>query len=342
MPRLLILGGTAWLGSTIARQAVTEGWSVTCLARGSSGPSVEGTRLVIADRTAPGAYADVAGDTWDAVIDVARDSGHAAAAVAALGGVTARWIAVTSASVYAAHDHPDADESAALLPPAYASTGDGDEYGPAKVAIERIVEEALPDRWVALRAGLIAGPGDGSDRFGYWVGRFARDGDDPVLIPDSPTLVTQAVDVRDLASFALTCARGTQTGAVNVVGEQITLPDLLDGAADVAGHVGERIAIPPSWLEGHRVQPWAGERSLPMWLPLPDYAGFMTRSDRRAVEWGLSRRPIRATLVDVLVDERARGLTRPRRAGLTREDETDLLRQWQAAADQDVVGPDVP
>jgi nucleoside-diphosphate-sugar epimerase len=256
--------------------------------------------------------------------------------------MTARWIAVTSASGYAAHDRPDADEAADLLPPAYDSTGEGDEYGPAKVAIERIVEEAVPDRWVALRAGLIAGPGDGSDRFGYWVGRFALAGDDAVLVPDSPSLVTQAIDVRDLASFALSCAQGTQTGAVNVVGVQIPISDLLDEAAGVAGHGGERIAVRPSWLQEHEVQPWAGERSLPMWLPLPEYAGFMTRSDRRAVQWGLSRRPVRETLADVLVDERARGLTRPRRAGLTREDETQLLRQWQATPDDELVAPDGP
>lgn len=331
MPRLLILGGTAWLGSTIAGQAVSRGWAVTCLARGTAGTPVEGAVLVSADRRLPGAYDAVLDSPWDAVIDVARDSAQVASAVDALAPISGRWIYVSSASVYADHDQPDADESAARLAPSFDSTGDGEEYGPAKVAGEDLVEQALPEGWVSLRAGLIAGPGDTSDRFGYWVSRFALAGDEPVLVPDSPELLTQAIDVRDLAAFALACAESAVVGPVNAVGERIPLPDLLDEAADVAGHTGERIAVSPDWLLDEGVQPWAGDRSLPVWLPLPEYAGFMARSDARARDWGLARRPLRETLADTLADERARGLDRPRRAGLTRQDELTLISRATAA-----------
>lgn len=333
MPRLLILGGTAWLGSTIARQAVSRGWAVTCLARGSAGAPVEGSVLIAADRRAPGAYDAVLDGSWDAVIDVARDSAQVASALDALAPIAGRWIYVSSASVYADHDLPGADESAGRLAPAFDSTGDGEEYGPAKVAGEVLVEQTLPASWVSLRAGLIAGPGDGSDRFGYWVSRFALAGDEPVLVPDSPDLITQAIDVRDLAAFALACAESGVVGPVNAVGEQLPLPDVLDRAAEVAGYTGERVAVSQEWLLGQGVEPWAGERSLPVWLPLPDYAGFMTRSDARARDWGLVRRSVTETLTDTLADERTRGLDRPRRAGLRRADEWALIHAARGGSD---------
>lgn len=336
MPRLLILGGTAWLGSTIARQAVPQGWTVTCLARGTAGAPVAGTAFVAADRRRTDAYGAVDDRDWDAVIDLARDSGQVASALDALADRAARWVFVSSASVYADHDRPDADEGAALLEPAYSSPGDGEEYGPAKVAAEHLVARAVPDRAVSLRAGLIAGPGDSSDRFGYWAAAFARAGSGPVLVPDSPRLLTQAIDVRDLADFALTCAGADSAGPVNAVGERLPLPDLLERAAATAGFTGERVPVSQEWLVEQGVQPWAGDRSLPVWLPVPEYAGFMSRSDARALAWGLRRRPVEETLADTLADERTRGLDRPRRAGLRREAELALIDAARGEADAHV------
>ena len=102
---------------------------------------------------------------------------------------------------------------------------------------------------------------------------------------------------------------------------------MIDASAEVAGFTGRIVPVEQEWLAEHDVQPWAGPRSLPLWLPLPEYAGFGSRSDARALDLGLSRRPLATTLADVLADERSRGLDRPRRAGLTVDDERDLIAQ---------------
>jgi nucleoside-diphosphate-sugar epimerase len=328
MDTLLILGGTAWLGRELARQAVESGSAVTCLARGVAGPVADGVELVVADRAQPGAYGSVVGRDWNAVIDVSWQPDHVRQAVEALGAHARHWTYVSSGSVYADASTPDSDEDAALVAPLTHGQATIEEYGPAKVACEAFVTAAMGiDRALLARVGLIGGPGDPSDRFGYWVSRFALAADEPVLVPDEPDLLMQVIDVRDLATFLLDCARTGRAGPVNVVGEALALPDLIDASARVAGFAGHAVPVRGPWLAAHDVQPWAGPRSLPLWLPLPEYAGFGTRSDARALALGLRRRPLEATLDDVLGDERSRGLGRDRRAGLSRPEEIALLAQ---------------
>jgi 2'-hydroxyisoflavone reductase len=338
MSSLLVLGGTGWLGRQVAQAALVRGTSVTCLARGASGATPEGARLVVADRSEPGAYAAVSGQDWDAVIDVAWQPGLVAGALAALGERVAHWTLVSSCSVYARADVPGEDESAATLEPFDGPLAPLADYGRAKAACERLVGQAVGERALLARAGLIGGPGDPSDRFGYWPARFARDRR-PVLIPDEPDMSTQTVDVRDLAAWLVGAAARGVTGAVNAVGESVTLGRLLSLSADAtaataghAGHAGPVVPVPPAWLEAEGVEPWSGPRSLPMWLPMPDYAGFMARADARALATGLERRPVEETLADVVLDERRRGTGRARGAGLTAVEEADLLARWQRSA----------
>jgi nucleoside-diphosphate-sugar epimerase len=325
MDTLLILGGTAWLGRELARQAVDAGTAVTCLARGDSGPVADGATLVATDRSRPGAYDAARGTSWDAVIDVSWQPDFVRSATDALADVAARWIYVSSASVYADETTPGADEDAELLPPLMSGSGSTEHYGEAKVGCESLVTDALDDRALLARVGLIAGPGDPSDRFGYWVSRFALAREDHVLVPDAPGLWSQAVDVRDVAGFLLACADRHESGPVNVVGESRTFAEVIDASAVAADFMGTRVSVSPEWLVRHGVQPWAGPRSLPLWLPLPEYAGFGSRSDVRALALGLHRRSLEASLADVLADERMRGLDRPRRAGLSRAEESALL-----------------
>lgn len=174
--RLLILGGTAWLGRHVAEAALAAGHQVTCLARGSSGPAPDGAALLKADRDAGDAYMPVQTSTWDAVVDVSRQPGQVHRAAQALAGSCGHFVFVSSISVYADHSQPGQDESAPLLPALEADVmADMSVYGSAKVACERhVVDTVGTTRSLIVRPGLIGGPGDTTDRTGYWPLRFAR------------------------------------------------------------------------------------------------------------------------------------------------------------------------
>ncbi|WAB81330.1 NAD-dependent epimerase/dehydratase family protein [Microcella daejeonensis] len=324
MARILILGGTAWLGRLIAASLVARGDDVTCLARGASGTVAPGATLMARDRREPGAYDEAGSTRWDAVIELAYDHDLVTGALEALAPRAEHWTIVSSVSVYAANDEPGADETAALVEPT-----DPSDYAHAKVAAEQATADRVGDRLLIARPGLIVGPGDGSDRFGYWVGRFALAGGGPVLVPGRAQQSAQAIDVRDLAAWVADAARSRVTGTVNAVGDPTPLDEVLALAAEVADSSARLVPADDDRLIEHRVAPWAGPRSLPLWLPA-EYEGFARRSNEHYRAAGGRLRPLRDTLVDTLADERERGLDRPRRAGLTREDELELI----AAFDQ--------
>lgn len=196
MRNVLVLGGTAWLGFEIAKQLLANGDTVTCLARGDSGQSPVGATFVQADRHLPGGYAAVSSQSWDELIELSYEPALVQGALDALARKAKHWTLVSSVSVYATNTDAGADESAPLLAPV-----DLQDYGQAKVAAEQVSQEALKDRLLVVRPGLIAGPGDGSDRFSYWVGRFALAGNEPVLSPVTDDRVVQVIDVEDLAVF---------------------------------------------------------------------------------------------------------------------------------------------
>ncbi|WP_036556387.1 NAD-dependent epimerase/dehydratase family protein [Nocardioides insulae] len=326
MKRILILGGTSWLGGVLAEQALRLGHQVTSLARGESGTAPVGARWVRADRLDPAAYDGVRGQEWDDVIELTWQPGFARGAVHALADRAAHWTFVSTCSVYADDSTPHADETAGLRHRSTRDRATREEYGEAKVACEEACAEALGDRLLIARAGLIGGPGDRSDRYGYWVGRFALAQRGPVLVPDAPAQSSQVIDVRDAADWLLG-AGGGLTGTFHLVGEQLPLREVLGLARAIAGHSGDVVPAPESWLNEREVAPWMGPRSLPLWLPGPELAGHAARSDTRALSAGLVRRSASATLQDTLADELARGLERPRAAGLTRTEELDLIRE---------------
>lgn len=319
--RLLVLGGTSWLGGLVARDAEERGHEVTCLARGESGPAPQGVRLVRADRERPDAYRDVVGRAWDAVVEVSRQPGQVRAAIAALRGSAAHWTLVSTGSVYADQSGP-LSESSPTVPAAESDVVTPEQYGEGKVACEDAVRD-LPHHHV-VRAGLIGGPGDRSDRLGYYVARFASAGDGPVLTPAVRDQPLQVVDARDLARWIVTSAERRRHGVVHGVGEPTTVGALIDASADASGFTGQQVSAPPDWLHAHDVEPWMGERSLPLWLPAAHH-GMGRMDDTRALQGGLERRPLRETLADTLADERARGLDRDRGAGLSPAAEHELL-----------------
>ena len=165
---------------------------------------------------------------------MSRDPGQAREALEALAGSARHWTFVSSCSVYADHSVAGAAEDAGVLAPLAPGTElSAGNYGEAKAAIEHWTTELAGDRAHLCRAGLIGGPGDGSDRYGYWPARFARDAD-PVLVPDIPTDATQIIDVRDLAAWILTAAESGTTGALNAVGEPVPFAAYLEESRQLA------------------------------------------------------------------------------------------------------------
>ncbi|WP_284985824.1 NAD-dependent epimerase/dehydratase family protein [Arthrobacter sp. fls2-241-R2A-172] len=327
--RILVLGGTAFLSAEIARQAVASGHDVTCLARGTSAQPPDGATWVRGDRAlGAAAFAGVAG-SWDSVVEVSRDPVQARAALEALGPAAKHWTFVSSCSVYADHSVPGATEDAALLEPLpEGQAGTPETYGESKSAIEQLTRAVLGDRAHIVRAGLIGGPGDGTDRYGYWPARFAAS-PGTVLVPDVPDAATQIIDVRDLAAWILQAAEQGLAGTYNAVGEVVSFADYISESRRLAGPVAEDTIRPTQdWLMEQGVDYWAGPHSLPLWLP-PDHEGFQARSNKAAREAGMRLRPWQETLAATLEDERGRGLDRERKAGLSRDAERRLVALWR-------------
>lgn len=331
---LLVLGGTSWLGGEVARQARDRGHRVTCLARGESGAVPEGVGWVRADRTRPGAYDEVRGRSWDGVLEVSWQPDQVRSALAVLGETARHWVYVSSSSVYRSDDVADSDESS---PVHDAHPGSGpvgiDDYGPAKVACELATREALgDDRVLVARAGLIGGYGDRSDRLGYWPGRVARAEDgEPVLVPPTGAAM-QVVDVVDLAAWLVDACEQRTAAVANAVGDQATVGDVLRAAVAASARRPRFVEATDDWLVTQGVEPWAGEESLPLWLPQPGYAGFMTRRNDVARAAGLRLRPLADTVAAALAWERASGLERARRAGLTPRRERELVASLTASS----------
>jgi len=319
MQKILVLGGTAWLGHEITRQLVAAGHEVTCLARGLSGDVVPGAKFVCADRSQPQAYDAIRSAHWDEVIELAYELPLVDGALNALSANAKHWILVSSISVYNNHEQPGEAEDAQVYEPV-----DLRHYGHAKVAAERACSQALGQRLLIARPGLIAGPADGSDRFSYWVAAMARADNKPIIVPPTTGRQVQVIDVRDLATWILRASSLRLTGIYNVLGTAYPFAQLLETAASVAEFTGEMMMAEDDWLVERGVNYWAGQRSLPLWLPRDDYAARERNNDKYRQAGG-HERSLEQLLGDVLEDEKARGLHRARRSGLSRAEELELL-----------------
>ena len=263
-------------------------------------------------------------------MDVSRQPGQVKRAAIALADRCGTFAFVSSTNVYADSSEPKQDESARLLPALESDVMESMAfYGPAKVACEKHVLNLLgADRVLIARAGLIGGPGDEFDRTGYWPLRFARAvaSKREVLLPDTPKLCTQIIDVRDLAQWITQSACRGMAGVFNVTGETIPFEEHIAIIRRMTGHQGSVVTASPEWLLSQGVTHWMGPKSLPLWLPTDTHAGFNARDSSRAVAAGLIRRPLQETLRDVLAWELARSpLPEARRAGLSDVQEADLL-----------------
>ena len=356
--RLLVLGGTRFLGRATASAAVTLGDQVICAARGISGAVPAGATFVAIDReesnanAGADAYAALAdfGD-FDAIIDVSNRPSQVRSALAALGHRTHHWIYISSISAYADNETPGQTASTApLLPPAALDVDEADlaNFGPCKVACEQAVLEVMgAERTFISRAGLIVGPEDPSGRFTYWPNRIARGGE--ILAPGNRDDAVQWIDVRDLADWLIDVAHRKVAGIFDGLCNPIGRADFLGGIArgvealGVGNETPEFTWITQDFLEEQQVNPWYGPRSLPLWTTVPEYGGLLSRDGGPAMDAGLACRDLaetaRSTLawqrdttsaIDVSTSVGSAPVT-PLRAGLTAEEEAEVLAAWHSA-----------
>ncbi|TLW93714.1 epimerase [Saccharomonospora piscinae] len=331
--RLLVLGGTSFLSRQIAYDAVTRRHDVVCAARGRSGSVPEGARLLALDRDEPGAVDVLTGERFDAVVDVATGAlGWVLDALAVLADRVEHWTFVSSINAYADTGTPGQTTKAPLCEPVLETQHFAlsdltvERYGGTKVASENAVRERMgPDRSFVVRPGIISGPGDEMDRFGYWTARFARGGQ--AIVPDTPHPPIQHIDVRDLAAWIVTACEQRLAGTYDAVGPVLELGAVLREASELVGAADLRLVpFSPEVLVEAGVNPWGGPRSLPLWLPA-DKHGLVAHDPRPALAAGLRPRSLADTVRSAFADEQARGLDRPRAAGLTPAEEREVLHR---------------
>jgi 2'-hydroxyisoflavone reductase len=330
--RLLILGGTVFLGRHIVEAALQRGHTVTLFNRGQHNaelfPQVERLR---GDRRAEGGLDVLKGRAWDVVIDTCGYIPREVRASAGLlAGAVERYLFISTESVYADFRTAGIDESYPTGTLADESVEDvtGETYGPLKVLCERAAEAALPGRTLILRPGLIVGPHDPTDRFTYWPARVARGGE--MLAPARPDYPIQFIDVRDLAGWTVTLAEQRATGTFNADGlpNAVTLGALLETSRAQSSSNAPVQWVAESFLLEHKVAPWS---ELPLWIPEGDgdAVGFATISVHKARDAGLVQRPLAETVRDTLAWLATRPADHQWRAGLTPEREAELLQRWR-------------
>jgi 2'-hydroxyisoflavone reductase len=329
--RMLIFGGTVFVGRAIAAEAVGRGHDVVCATRGRSGPLPDGAQLLRVDRDAPDALEPLAGEQFDAVVDTSIMSYRwVADALRVLADQAGHWTFVSSISVYADTVTPGQRPGAPVLEPrpVHATladrAGDPELYGAVKVASENAVLEAFGERAFVVRPGLISGAGDHTDRFGYWPMRFARGG--RVLVPDDPQLLTQYIDVQDLAAWVVDASEQRLGGVFDGIGPAAPLSEVLPGIAEAVGFEGELVRATPEQLTAAGVNVWAGPRSLPLWLG-PDLYGMTSHDAQPALDAGLRVRTLAEAAAAALEHERLLGVDRPRSSGLTPAEEAEVLAE---------------
>lgn len=337
--RILILGGTGFIGPHQVRYAISRGHHVTLFNRGRTNPGLfTGLANIeerIGDRSPnPGNYDALRSGAWDVVIDNPTTRPRwVREAAAAVKGRAGQYVFISTISVYAANDRPGADESAEVTTTTTPEVEDGPAfqrlYGPLKALAEREARQAFPGRATIIRPGLIVGVGDPSDRFTYWPVRIARGGE--VLAPPASDPV-QLIDARDLGEWVIHCAEEKVYGVFNATGpaSRFSVGAMLEGTRAALGAMASFTHVTSDFLERLNVNGWS---DLPVWVPpVGDTAGFTQRSIAKALAHGLRFRPFADTVKETLAFyERQSDLRKAQlRAGLSAEREAAVLAAWRA------------
>jgi 2'-hydroxyisoflavone reductase len=309
--RILVLGGTKFLGRAFVEAALARGHDLTLFNRGETNadlfPEVE---KLVGDRG--GDLSALAGRVFDAVVDPSGYVPAIARASAELLRDSGQYLFVSSVSVYADFSvAPNEESTVAKLGDASADelAEDYSNYGALKALCEQAVWQVFKEHSLCIRPGLIAGPHDPTGRFTYWAHRLERAGE--ILAPGRPERRAQFIDVRDLAEWMVLCVERHVTGVFNATSDGTPWGELLAGA-DVTWVTDE-------FLTEHEVGAWM---ELPLWLAGPDFAGMHQTDVGRAIASGLRFRPVAETIAG------AAGAPAGAGVGLTSEREAELLAAW--------------
>jgi len=325
--RILFLGGTQFVGRHMVERAMERGHEVTLFNRGKTNADLfhEAEKL-IGDRD--GGLERLRNRRWDAVVDV---NGYLPRLVSdsaqMLADSVARYVFVSTLSVFASYSQSDQDENAPLATMDYPTDEEITEesYGPLKVLCEQAAEQALPGRVLTIRPGYVVGPYDHTDRFTYWPWRINQGGE--VLAPGEPDTPLQFIDARDLAAFVIAAVEDEKATIYNCCGPDYALNwgEFFDACKDTLGSDVAFTWVSEDFLSEQEVS----DAELPMW-PVTEEHGINRTNNKKAIADGLGFRPMRETITDTL--NWANTQSKPK-VGLPPERETDLLRRWRESND---------
>jgi 2'-hydroxyisoflavone reductase len=335
--KILIVGGTVFLGRRLVEAALARGHEITTFSRGRHNSGIhQDVEALIGDRN--GDLSALRGRLWDAVLDTC---GYVPGSVSRILDAldrdqVAHYTFVSSVSVYADHPASGSDESepVATITPAQLNEAEqmptgvratartyGQMYGALKALCEQAAEQRMPGRVLNVRPGLIVGPDDYTDRFAYWVRRVGQGGE--VLAPGKPARRVRVIDARDLADWLVRMAESRTAGIFNATGaeDELTFGGMLEACRTVSGGDARFIWVAETYLLDKGVQPWS---ELPLWIPAASNGIFEIRNDK-AIAAGLTFRRLAETIRDTMIWDRNRSNDEPLNAGLSREREQELL-----------------
>jgi len=323
--KILIIGGTRFLGRHLVESARARQHEVTLFNRGKSNPTLfPQVETILGDREND--LDKLSGRAWDAVVDVA---GYVPRIVrlsaTGLERSVGRYVFISSISVYAGFSKIGINESdpvGKIEDQAFEEIT-GESYGPLKALCEKAIQDTYGERALIVRPGLIVGPNDPTDRFTYWPVRVARGGD--VLAPEKPDVPVQIIDVRDLSDFIIKLIEEKASGIYNATGPdyELILGALLEACKQVSDSDANFKWASVEFLNQNNVAAWS---DMPVWVPdTEEDAGFSRTDISKAINAGLKFRPLKDTVRDTIEWSNTRSADHEWRAGITLEREAELL-----------------
>jgi len=338
--KILVIGGTVFLGRALVDEALRRGDEVTLFNRGRSGPTPSGVEAVQGDREDEAAlHALAEGRTWDCVIDTCGfEPRTVQRSVRALAGHAGAYAFVSSVHAYADWPAQGVDETFPRHTCAPDTAPDDVPYNALKAGCERAVEDGFPGRALVVNPGIIVGPGENVGRLPWWLETIARGG--RVLAPGTPDRALQLIDARDIAAFVLDRLAEGDTGRYLATGVRAntTMGELLRACVDATGADTELVWADEQFLRAHDVAPWT---DMPLWAPdVPEVSGTWTASSAKALAAGLRCRPVAETVADTWRALDDGGHPRPKYlqgripVGLDKDKHDAVLAAWDARGSQ--------